>query len=79
MKQIRDVITRMKWDPAANPEDYTIHYWDSVDEKAVQINGSDIARVEGKFIVLTTGREFPMHRIRKVQRGGQIVWQSGQS
>ena len=78
MITIEDLINKIKWDERENPEDYSLYYLDRITKKLVEIRYKDILKVEEGFVVLEREGEetnIPLHRIRKVTKKGEIVWQ----
>ena len=78
MLTIEDLINKIKWDDREDPADYSLFYLDRITKKLVEIQYKDILRVEDGFIVLEReGKEtnIPLHRIRKVIKKGETVWQ----
>jgi uncharacterized protein (UPF0248 family) len=76
MITIKDLINKIKWDKRENPEDYTLTFIDFRKEK--EISYAQIKRLEGNFMVLdSNGKEVevPLHRVRKVKKKGNIIWQ----
>ena len=73
MIPIDDLINKIKWDERENPEEYVIVYQDLHEEKKMPY--TDIDHLEGHTMVLKTGTEIPLHRIRKVIKQGKVIWQ----
>jgi uncharacterized protein (UPF0248 family) len=78
MKYILDILNKVKWDENENPEDYSIGYEDRISKKIVEIQFTEIKRIEGTFLVVEKDMEeasIPVHRIRVVKKKGTIVWE----
>jgi len=78
MISIKDLLSRIRWDKNLNSEDYALYYFDRISKTLKKIRYSDIERVEGNFIIIKQqGKEIsiPLHRIRRVEEEGVIVWQ----
>ena len=78
MISIKDLLSRIRWDKNLNSEDYALYYFDRISKTLKKIRYSDIERVEGNFIIIKQqGKEtrVPLHRIRRVEEEGVIVWQ----
>ncbi|MBI5065018.1 DUF504 domain-containing protein [Candidatus Woesearchaeota archaeon] len=76
MKPIQAFLNKIKWDKKENPEDYKIYYLDF--KKLTELNYTKIKRLdEGFFVIERNGQEtfIPLHRIKKVTRKGEVVWQ----
>jgi uncharacterized protein (UPF0248 family) len=77
MEYIGDLLNKIRWDKKVNPEEYTLLYFDRIDEKLYEVSFTAIAR-KGNFItILKDGKEYsvPLHRIRQVKRNGKLVWE----
>lgn len=78
MVPIQDLLNKIKWDERENPEDYILLYFDRVKQKLKELKYTEIKRIEGTFMLVDiSGKEIniPLHRIRKVQKQGEIVWE----
>lgn len=80
MMRIIDILNKIKWDSRENPDDYTILYHDRILKTLIEINYTDIKRIEDSFMVVERedepGKEtmIPIHRIRKIKKKGVVVW-----
>jgi len=72
MMPIKQFINKIKYDPKENPDDYVLVYRDF--DKESEIRFTDIKDIEGNFII-SKFAEIPLHRIRKVLKNGEIVWE----
>jgi uncharacterized protein (UPF0248 family) len=78
MMTIRELLNKIKWDKNLKPADYTLYYLDRISKTLKKAKYSDIIRTEGTFIIISLeGKEtnIPMHRIRRVEEKGKIVWE----
>ena len=78
MITIKDLLNKIKWDKNLNPKDYNIFYLDRISKTLKKIRYPDIKRIEGNFIIVEKQGEeasIPMHRIKRVEEKGVIVWQ----
>lgn len=78
MRPIQDLLNKIKWDKRENPEDYIIYYFDRVEKKLKPLKYKEIEKIEGGFLILTiNGKEtnIPLHRIRRVEKKGKVVWE----
>ena len=73
MIPIDDLINKIKWDEREDPEEYVIVYQDLHEEKEMPY--TDIDHLEGNTMVLKTGTEIPLHRIKKVIKQEKVIWQ----
>ena len=69
---IKQFINKIKFDPREDPDDYVFVYRDFGKESEIKF--TDIKDIEGNFMVSKTA-EIPLHRIRKVLKKGEIVWE----
>ena len=70
MIPIHELINKIRWDPNENPDDYVLVYDDDGEK---EIKYADM-QPEGRFIKIEN-KEIPMHKIRRVRKKGEIVWQ----
>lgn len=78
MQSIKDLLNKIKWDKNLNPEEYSIFYIDRITKGLIEIRYNDIKEIGKNFIVLERHNEevdIPLHRIRKVERKGKLVWE----
>ena len=78
MISIRDLLSKIKWDPTETPRDYVLYYYDRVEKKLKEIMFTDIKEISDNFmLIIINGQEtdIPLHRIKKVMRKGIVVWQ----
>ena len=78
MIPIQDLINKIKFDSREKPEDYVLFYLDRIEGELKPIKFLEIKRTEGNFLVLEKKGEeveIPMHRIKKVERKGEVVWE----
>ncbi|MBC8500695.1 MAG: DUF504 domain-containing protein [Nanoarchaeota archaeon] len=78
MIPIKDFLNKIKWDSNLSEEDYTIYYFDRIENKLLELRYKDIKRLEGNFIITNINNKeinVPLHRIRKVEKEGVVVWQ----
>lgn len=67
----KDALNRILWDRNLKPEKYSIVYLDRGQLKEVSF--LDV-KLDGDFFWLGDGL-IPMHRIRKILEGGEVVWE----
>ena len=78
MIPVKDLINKIKFDTREKAEDYVLFYLDRVENKLKPIKFREIKRTEGNFLVLERDSEeveIPMHRIKKVEKKGKVVWE----
>lgn len=76
MKTEKEILNHIRWDPKLHKEDWRIHYLDL--GKLKEIKYADIKKTdEGLMLIDIDGKEtaIPLHRIRKITRNGETVWQ----
>ena len=78
MIPIKQLLDKIKWDKAENPYDYTLFYYDRVANNLKKIKYIDIEKIEDNFLIITLeGKEtnLPLHRIRKVMKKDEVIWE----
>ncbi|MBW2963250.1 DUF504 domain-containing protein [Candidatus Woesearchaeota archaeon] len=78
MIPVKDLINKIKFDAREKKEDYVLFYLDRIEGKLKPIKFKEIKRTEGNFLVLERNSEeveIPMHRIKKVEKKGKVVWE----
>ena len=74
-KTIKDIITRIWYDPNERKEDYKLVYIDL--GKPATLACTAIKRLEGNFMIVQRNgeeAEIPLHRVRQVVKKGELVW-----
>ena len=78
MMTAREFLNRIRWHPDEYPSDYIIHYYDRPEKRLRAVPYKEIMEIDRGFLTLIIGgREtnVPLHRIRKIERRGKIVWE----
>ena len=75
MIPIIDLLNKIKWDKKENPEDYTLIYFDRIEETSKELKYKDIKSIKEPFILINQNINIPLHRITQVRKKGVIVWQ----
>ena len=78
MMPIDELLNKIKWDKRETPCDYVVFYFDRVEKKLQELPYQSIGKVLDGFIVTERGGEetyIPLHRVRFVERRGEVVWQ----
>jgi uncharacterized protein (UPF0248 family) len=78
MQTISELLNKIKWDKNLNPSEYSIFYFDRIRKVLIEIEYNDIKRVDKGLITVEMGRKevnIPLHRIRRVERKGRLVWE----
>lgn len=78
MIPIKDLLNKIKWDDKENPKDYTLFYYDRIENKLKEIKFLDIKEVSDNFLLTEINNKetnIPLHRIRKVKKKEEVVWQ----
>ena len=68
MIPIKELINKIIWDPRENTEDYILYYLDRTDSSLKPIHFDNIKGIDGNFLVLRSGVEIPLHRIKLVKK-----------
>jgi len=74
MIPIKDFLNQTKWDKRLNPEEYTLQYLDRITRKLTDLPYAAIKGLDGSFLVLREDTCVPLHRVRKVLKGDNMVW-----
>lgn len=77
MEYILDLLNKIKHDGSENPKDYTIHYYDRIEDSLKELKFEKIKKIEPPFLEVLKNNEIiniPLHRIKKVRKKGKIVW-----
>jgi len=75
---IQDFLNKLKWDKNEDPFTYTFFYIDRVANRLRELKYKDIAEVEGGFMTIVkedSEAQIPLHRIRMVKKGADVVWE----
>ncbi|MBN2013745.1 MAG: DUF504 domain-containing protein [Candidatus Altiarchaeota archaeon] len=67
----KDALNRIRWDRKLKPEEYSIMYLDR--GKLREVRFTEI-QLQGDFFQ-SAENQIPMHRIRKILRKGNVVWE----
>jgi len=70
-----DLLNKIRWDEHENEEDYEVWIYDRIAKKEKKIAFKMIANIGKSFIELIDSTEIPLHRIRKVVKRGEVVWE----
>jgi len=76
--RLMDVLNRLKWDAAYEFEDVIIYYEDRAEKELAFIKGRWIKKIGEKFIETERGY-IPLHRIRRIEYRGRIIWPTDSS
>ena len=69
----KDALNRIKWDPGLKREEFDVFYLDRISGRLSKVNFSEI-ELEGDFLRIGDNL-IPMHRIRKIEWKGRVVWE----
>lgn len=78
---ILELIHRLRWDNRLDPSEYSLGYWDRVARKIIEVSLSNADwEASDHFALCLKGddgrrRIVPLHRVRRVWKGAEIVWQ----
>jgi uncharacterized protein (UPF0248 family) len=81
MIPIQDVLHRIQWDPEFGAAAFEIGYVDRVAGGTVRVPFRDVRLEHGQLVLQNAFEEdgshasIPLHRVRKVWRDGQPVWE----
>jgi len=77
MITIKALINQIKWDKRKNPDDFCLYYLDRIARVLVKLEFGKILKIEDNFMSLKSeGKiiQVPLHRIKKVEENGRIIW-----
>ncbi|MEJ2686426.1 MAG: DUF504 domain-containing protein [Gammaproteobacteria bacterium] len=80
MIPIQELLNRIRWDPAFGAANFTIGYYDRVEDRILRVSLSRLWFEPGDhfaFQLVDAGGEqhsVPLHRIREVYRNGELIW-----
>jgi uncharacterized protein (UPF0248 family) len=73
---LRDLLNKIKWDEKEPKEKYFLTYKDNLAEKGfVKIPFSQILEIQSKGISVVGVDFIPFHRILKIEKEYQIIWE----
>lgn len=74
MNKLRELLNRIMWSPSEEKEkgDYLITYRDGRIEREIRLGG--IVKVDAFGFTRADQAYIPLHRIRAVRKGGELVW-----
>ena len=77
MQPIQDLLNKIKWDKREDPTKYSVFYLDRILNRLVEIPYTKIKKLEGSFMIFDNEEEtnIPLHRVRKVMKNNEIVWE----
>ena len=81
MIPIRDLFSRIRWDPELKDSKFEIGYWDRVASRITRVPLDRIEFAEGTRLAFDAIEEdgtihtVPLHRVRAVWRDGALIWQ----
>ena len=76
MQNIRDVLNKIKWDPAEEKikDKYKLYYYDALRPELVELPFSQITKIDSFGITTLDDTYIPLHRIRKVCIENEVIW-----
>ena len=76
--QLRELLNRLRWDPARGGEGVVLGYRSRVlgEEREVEIPFAHVADVLAEGVVLANDTFLPYHRVVVVRRGSETLWRS---
>ncbi|MEW5896411.1 MAG: DUF504 domain-containing protein [Nanoarchaeota archaeon] len=78
MIYIKELLNKIKWDKKEHPQEYSLFYYDRIENKLKEIKFAEIKEISKNFLLVEiNGKEtdIPLHRIRKVEKKGKVVWE----
>lgn len=78
MTPIQHLLNKINYSGQEDIRDYTLFYYDRLEEKLKPLKLTTIKKIEEGFLILKgKGKEvnIPLHRIKKVKKKGIIIWE----
>lgn len=81
MIPIHELLSRIRWDADYGSADFRIGYYDRVEERTITVSLKELyfdSEDHFDFQLLDEegiNHSIPLHRIRKVYRNGELVWE----
>jgi len=81
MIPIRELLGRIRWDPAFKGPKFELGYWDRVERRIVHVPLERVKFAQGTRLAFDALDErgavhtVPLHRVRAVWRDGTLIWQ----
>ncbi|MBI4738581.1 DUF504 domain-containing protein [Candidatus Woesearchaeota archaeon] len=82
MQPIRDLLSKIMWDPNENPELYSVFYMDRVKNRLIEVTFEDIISISENFMLIARDDEqvdIPLHRVKEVRKEEKLIWQRPKS
>ncbi len=76
MITITELLNKIKWDAQEDPADYTLAYYDRVENTLKEIKLTRVTVEEGFMRTRIDGTDvqIPLHRIKEVKKQGKTIW-----
>jgi len=76
--QLREVLNRLRWDPASTGAGVVLRYTSRIagEARELEIGFSQVAEVLAEGVVLANGTFLPYHRLVAVMRGNETLWRT---
>ena len=71
--KLMDLLNRLKWDDTYDFSRVKIYYEDRASEGIAFLTGKDVKRIGEKFLETEKGY-IPIHRIKRIEYNGKILW-----
>jgi len=78
MVPIYRFLHKIKLDPDEVPEDYTLFYENEDSQELLEVVLGDLLGIEGSLMKVEQDGDIldiPLHRVRKVVKIGEIIWE----
>jgi uncharacterized protein (UPF0248 family) len=73
---LKDLLNKIKWDQKEEKEKYFLTYRDNLAEKGfIKIPFTEIIEIQPKGISVIGVDFIPFHRILKIEKEYQVIWQ----
>jgi uncharacterized protein (UPF0248 family) len=81
MQPVQDLLNQIRWDPRFRQGRFALGYFDRVARRILNVPFENIdfpAEAPGSFEVWDeegSAHRIPFHRVRRVYRDGQVIWE----
>lgn len=78
MTKILELMSRLRFHPEENVENFTYQYYDKEKDKLIERHIVDIENIEGETIIIQVKDilvKIHISQITKVKKNGKIIWE----
>ncbi|MGQ0535791.1 MAG: DUF504 domain-containing protein [Methanobacteriota archaeon] len=75
MPSPREVLNKLKWTRAGRGDVLVFYVHRGAPGDFLAVRGEDVEALERGFLVLLGGTRIPYHRVFRIERGGEVVYE----